>query len=161
MIDLKTIDAGSSDAVSGRGDWRLDAEGLEHRGTGYFIARDALGARRRDGLWEWPLHLAEKSWCAPAAFRAAFLAALDRFGIARDDLLSRSFALGVGTRAGSGAAAQAGFVALGDLVRSKPAQSVPSPSKPVERTRPAAGEPRSAARGRMAERGRVAVGARA
>ena len=163
MIDLRT-----QQAVS---DWQLDADGLEHRRTGYFIARDALGARRPDGLWEWPLHLAEKSWYSPAAFRAAFLAALDRFGIERDALLSHSFAVGVGMRTGSAAGSQAGFVGLGELVRpklvhdqpvnAKSGEAKPVQAKPAERNRPDASESRSAARGRRAERGRVAVGARA
>ena len=156
MIDLSIIEPDLGQIAQGdrlaSDDWQLDTDGLEHRGTGYFIARDALAARRNDGLWEWPLHLAEKSWCAPRSFREAFLAALDHFGIERDASLPKSFAvafgIGTGTRTSS---AQTDFVALGDLVR----------PKPVERKRPAAIEPRSAARGRITERNRMAVGARA
>ena len=96
-------------------DWRLHADGLEHRETGYFIDRDTLNARRPDGYWEWPLHLSEKSWCGVRSFREAFTAALDVFGIAPDRKLTLSFALGFGTRVG-GAAPDA-FVPLADLVR--------------------------------------------
>ena len=42
-------------------DWTVTPEGLEHRGTGYFIGRDELGHRRADGLWTWPLHMADGS----------------------------------------------------------------------------------------------------
>lgn len=98
-------------------DWLVGDEGIEHRGTGYFIARDSV-ARRRDGeLWEWPLHMAEKRWCTPSLFREAFLAALDRYGIARDAGLAESFALGFGIRAGRSAVPEAGFVMIGDLLR--------------------------------------------
>ncbi|MFH6782563.1 MULTISPECIES: hypothetical protein [Methylobacterium] len=96
-------------------DWRLHADGLEHRETGYFIDRDALSARRPDGYWEWPLHLSEKSWCGVRSFREAFSAALQAFGIAPDRKLTLSFALGFGTRVG-GAAPDA-FVPLAELVR--------------------------------------------
>ncbi len=74
-------------------DWRLHADGLEHRQTGYFIDRGTLNARRPDGYWEWPLHLSEKSWCGVRSFREAFTAALDVFGIAPDRKLTLSFAL--------------------------------------------------------------------
>lgn len=104
-------------------DWRVAADGLEHRGTGYFIARETLAQRRGD-LWEWPMHLAEKSWCTPRSFREAFLAAVTAFGIETDSGLSQSFAMAFGLVAGTGTRrGEAGFVALGDLVRPKPAGS--------------------------------------
>src|SRR3954469_20779079 len=103
-------------------DWCLSGEGLEHRATGYFIPRESIGSRRREGLWDWPLHMAEKRWCTPSLFREAFLVALDRFGIARDGLLGQSFALGFGIRAGQGTEGGHGsFVSLGEIVRPKPA----------------------------------------
>ncbi len=83
-------------------EWSVQEDGLEHRGTGYFIARGAVAARRAERLWDWPLQMAEKGWCRPSLFREAFLAALDRFGIERDTDLTRSFALGFGIRAVEG-----------------------------------------------------------
>ena len=53
-------------------DWLVTESGLEHKQTGYFIERDSLGQRREDGLWAWPLHMAEKSWCAMKSFTEAF-----------------------------------------------------------------------------------------
>lgn len=108
-------------------EWSVSGEGLEHHRTGYFIGRDVLGARRSEGLWDWPLQMAEKRWCRPSLFREAFLAALDRFGFERDSGLSESFAIGFGIRAGQGSA-DPGFMALGDLLR--------GPSAPAGRNRP-------------------------
>lgn len=100
-------------------EWSVSPEGLEHRASGYFIARDLLAMRRGD-LWEWPLHLSEKSWCRALPFREAFLAALSAFEIARDAGLSASFATGFGLKAGQGPAKAADdFVALGDVLRPK------------------------------------------
>ena len=112
-------------------DWSVYADGLEHRGTGYFIDRAALAARRAERLWEWPLQMAEKRWCRPSLFRDAFLAALDRFGIARDADLTRSFALGYGIRATDTPSGD-GFVALGVFLR--PNQAAPVATR---RTAPA------------------------
>lgn len=98
-------------------DWCLAPDGLEHHATGYFIPAEALAARRGDGLWEWPLHLAEKSWCVPRTFREAFLAALDRFGIEPDAVLTRSFVVGFGSRAPTTGRSRESFVALGDVIR--------------------------------------------
>lgn len=123
----------------GNDDWSVSADGLEHRGTGYFISRDAVTTRRAEGLWDWPLQLAEKSWCRPSLFREAFLAALDRFGIARDAGLTRSFALGYGIRAGD-AFTPDGFVTLADVLkpRAVPA-TVRVAAKPAVRAFAAAG----------------------
>lgn len=82
-----------NDNVATPEDWCLTADGLEHAATGYFIEREVIGARRADGLWEWPLQLAEKAWCRPAPFAAAFRAALDRFAIAPDEALDLSLAM--------------------------------------------------------------------
>lgn len=100
----------------GNTDWSVLADGIEHRQTGYFIARDVLAARREEGLWDWPLQMAEKRWCRPSLFREAFMAALERFGIPRDAELIRSFALGYGIRAVIAPAAGT-FVALADLLQ--------------------------------------------
>ena len=120
MIDLHPDETCATAAsVFGNAEWSVLAEGLEHRATGYFIARDVLGMRRGD-LWEWPLHLAEKSWCRPLPFREAFLAALDTFAIARDAGIAPSFATGFGLTAGQGIGKAAdGFVALGEVIRPK------------------------------------------
>ncbi|WP_267421105.1 hypothetical protein [Methylobacterium sp. GC_Met_2] len=104
----------------GNDDWSVQADGIEHRDTGYFIARDALATRRAEGLWDWPLQMAEKRWCRPSLFREAFLAALDRFGIARDAELIRSFALGYGIRAVVSPAAET-FVTLADMLQPREA----------------------------------------
>jgi len=115
--DIATTDA-SANASFVNADWEVSEDGLEHRATGYFIGRDALASRRQDGLWSWPLHLSEKSWCTPRLFREAFMAAVERFGIARDPLLTQSFAMAFGLRPGSaGGSKDTGFVALGELVR--------------------------------------------
>jgi hypothetical protein len=120
-------DAGA--AVTFRNDdWSLSEDGLEHA-SGYFIGRAVLGARRAEGLWDWPLQMAEKRWCRPSLFREAFLAALDRFGLERDAALGRSFALGFGIRAGQDGAD--GFVSLGDLLR--PASPEPVHAAPARR----------------------------
>lgn len=97
-------------------EWSVQEDGLEHRGTGYFIARGTLASRRDGHLWDWPLQMAEKSWCRPSLFREAFLTALDRFGIQRDGELTRSFALGFGLRAVDDRTAD-GFVRLADVLR--------------------------------------------
>lgn len=115
MIDA-TIASCAKAVLFRNADWTLSGEGLEHRTTGYFIGRDVLAARRAEGLWDWPLQMAEKRWCRPSLFREAFLAALDRFGIGRDADLLRSFALGYGIRAVVSPASEA-FVTLGDVLQ--------------------------------------------
>lgn len=148
MTDL-CMDACDDAVLFANADWQLSAEGLEHRATGYFIERAALSARRGDGLWAWPLQLAEKSWCTPRLFREAFLVALDRFGLAADAALARSFAIGFGMRPAQGS--RDGFVALADLIRPKStARKRPAEAKAAQRqpVRDRAGE-------------RVAIGASA
>lgn len=109
-----------SDAASAElfrnAEWSVQEDGLEHRGTGYFIARGSVAARRAESLWDWPLQMAEKAWCRPSLFREAFLAALDRFGIERDTDLTRSFALGFGIRAVEERGPD-GFVKLAEVLR--------------------------------------------
>ncbi|MEE7447695.1 hypothetical protein MRF4_07630 [Methylobacterium radiotolerans] len=123
----------------GNDDWSVQADGIEHRETGYFIARTALAMRRAEGLWDWPLQMAEKRWCRPSLFREAFLAALDRFGIPRDAELIRSFALGYGIRAVVSPAAET-FVSLGDMLKPREiAEPVRAPAPRPVRALAAAG----------------------
>ncbi len=136
MIDLSLEQDAPEGATLFTNDaWSVLGDGLEHRATGYFIARSALAARRGDGLWEWPLHLAEKSWCQARPLREAFGIALDHFGIERDDQLSRSFAVGFGIRTEAGGPADRGFVALGEVVRPKPAEQKRSTKAPAHQAR--------------------------
>jgi hypothetical protein len=76
-------------------EWVVGESGLEHKRTGYFIGRDALSQRRADGMWLWPLHVAEKSWCRMGPFMEAFSCAASVYGTRSDmasDLdLARSF----------------------------------------------------------------------
>ncbi len=121
-------DAGA--AVTFRNDdWSLSEDGLEHA-SGYFIGRSVIAARREEGLWDWPLQMAEKRWCRPSLFCEAFLAALQAFGLERDAGLGRSFALGFGIRSGQGDAD--GFVSLGDLLR----PATPETARPAPQRRP-------------------------
>ncbi|TXN04411.1 hypothetical protein FV242_07925 [Methylobacterium sp. WL64] len=123
----------------GNDDWSVSADGLEHRCTGYFISRVGLATRRAENLWDWPLQMAEKSWCRPSLFREAFLAALDQFGIARDADLTRSFALGYGIRAVN-ASTPDSFVTLADVLKPRAAPAtVRVAAKPVRRALAAAG----------------------
>jgi hypothetical protein len=112
-------------------EWSVQPDGLEHRGTGYFIGRECVAARRAERLWDWPLQMAEKAWCRPSLFREAFLIALDRFGIERDGDLTRSFALGFGLRAGEEPSAE-GFIKLADVLRPREAP-VPVPARAARR----------------------------
>ncbi|GJE71908.1 hypothetical protein [Methylorubrum podarium] len=102
-------------------DWRILDDGLEHRASGYFIAREEIASRRGDGLWTWPMQLAEKAWCAPVGFHRVFTAALERYGVAADVELARSFALGFGIQ-DAGQRHNDRFVALGELVRPRTAE---------------------------------------
>src|SRR4051794_34859676 len=65
-------------------EWLVTESGLEHKRTGYFIERSDLANRRGDGLWTWPLHMAEKSWCAMAPFAEAFSCAASVYDVAVD-----------------------------------------------------------------------------
>jgi len=71
-------------------EWLVCASGLEHKRTGYFIDRESLGQRREDGLWSWPLHMAEKTWCSLQPFAEAFTCALSVYGIGTDVELAQS-----------------------------------------------------------------------
>jgi hypothetical protein len=71
-------------------EWLVSETGLEHKRTGYFIDRESLGQRREDGLWSWPLHMAEKSWCGMQPFSEAFTCALSVYGIGAGVELAQS-----------------------------------------------------------------------
>jgi len=72
-------------------EWLVTQDGLEHKTTGYFIERESLGQRREDGLWTWPLHMAEKSWCAMAPFTEAFSRAASVFSLETGAEFARTF----------------------------------------------------------------------
>lgn len=72
-------------------EWSVTGHGLEHRRTGYFIDRSDLGQKREGDLWAWPLHMAEKCWCAMAPFMEAFGRAAQLYGLQTDPGLTRSF----------------------------------------------------------------------
>jgi len=74
-------------------DWAVMDSGLEHKRTGYFIARDEIASRRSDGLWSWPLHMAEKNWCGMPAFTEAFTCAAGIYGVQTDADLARSLTM--------------------------------------------------------------------
>ena len=102
-----------TDNVATAGGWRLTPDGLEHLGTGYFIEREVIDARRPDGMWEWPLQLAEKAWCHPAPFAEAFRAALARFAVAVDETLDLSLAMAFPSQV---PAVPGGFRSLAEVV---------------------------------------------
>ncbi len=72
-------------------EWLVTEGGLEHRTTGYFIGRESLGNRRDDGLWAWPLHMAEKSWCKMTSFAEAFSCAATVYGLETGADLAQTF----------------------------------------------------------------------
>jgi len=76
------------------GDWCVRGSGLEHKDTGYFIGRDLIGDRRDDGLWSWPVHMAEKTWVRADSFAQAFRGAIEAFDLVPDAALDASFAAG-------------------------------------------------------------------
>jgi hypothetical protein len=74
-------------------EWLVIESGLEHKRTGYFIDRESLGQRREDGLWTWPLHMAEKSWCVMQPFSEAFSRAATVYGVTTGAELAQTFKL--------------------------------------------------------------------
>jgi len=72
-------------------EWLVSESGLEHKRTGYFIERESLGQRREDGLWTWPLHMAEKTWCGMQPFSEAFTCAASVYGLSTGTELAQSF----------------------------------------------------------------------
>ncbi len=104
-------------------DWLVTPAGIEHKGTRYAIDRERLGDRRGDGLWAWPLHMAEKSWCRMPGFAEAFARAASAFAIPADEALARSFAL-----AGAPEPGAADLLQLGDAARISLAGLAPPPA---------------------------------
>ena len=74
-------------------EWLVMEDGLEHKTTGYFIERESLSQRREDGLWTWPLHMAEKSWCEMAPFAEAFSCAASVYDVETGAELAQTFKL--------------------------------------------------------------------
>lgn len=74
-------------------EWLVTESGLEHKTTGYFIERESLANRRSDGLWTWPMQMAEKSWCAMPVFAEAFSRAAFIYEVETGAELARSFRL--------------------------------------------------------------------
>lgn len=106
-------DIGAEPALFENEGWTLTASGLAHD-NGYFIPRGEIRARRDDGLWAWPLHMAEKLWCAPRPFAEAFLRAVLAFAVEPDAALARSLTVLRDRDRRKGAAAVApDFVAIG------------------------------------------------
>jgi hypothetical protein len=74
-------------------EWLVTENGLEHKTTGYFIERESLANRRSDGLWTWPMQMAEKSWCAMPLFAEAFSRAASVYRVETGADLAHSFKL--------------------------------------------------------------------
>jgi hypothetical protein len=72
-------------------EWLVTESGLEHKNTGYFIERESLANRRDDGLWSWPLHMAEKSWCSMQLFAEAFSCAASVYDVRTGAELAQTF----------------------------------------------------------------------
>ncbi len=89
----------ADDVLFENADWTVTSAGLEHKSSGYLIERERLDDRRLDGLWTWPLHMLEKTWCAPHAFAEAFGAAVRAYGLA-DQNLAASFGAAFQSRLG-------------------------------------------------------------
>jgi hypothetical protein len=83
--------SGGDGVLFANADWTVTADGLEHA-NGYFIEREEVAYRRGDGVWIWPVHMAEKLWCAPERFREAFAAAVQAYAIEADAGLALAFA---------------------------------------------------------------------
>lgn len=110
--------------------WAVTADGLEHRGNGYFIPREEVGARRADGLWTWPVHMAEKLWCRPRDFAEAFMQAVRAYGLQPDAGLALSF-----QDAGRIQGEQAGFAASAAAEPDVASGLVRGPARPPQRPR--------------------------
>lgn len=137
-------DLGSDVVLFENEGWTLTASGLEHA-NGYFIPRDEIRARRDDGLWAWPLQMAEKLWCAPSPFAEAFRRALLAFAIEPDGELAQSLALLRETRRHEAGAAAQEFVAIGAYADAISATARPSFEVELEADRDEELAPRRAA----------------
>jgi hypothetical protein len=137
-------ETGSGVALFESGGWTLTTSGLEHE-NGYFIPRDEIRARRSDGLWVWPVQMAEKLWCAPRAFAEAFRRAIVAFAIEPDDALARSLAV-LRDRAPVGSAGSGhGFVPVGIYADTVAGSVRPRTAVEIETDRDDALAPRRAA----------------
>jgi hypothetical protein len=123
-------------------EWTLTPAGLEH-GNGYFIPGDEIRARRADGLWVWPLHMAEKLWCAPRPFAEAFMRAILAFAIEPDAQLAHSLTVLRDRRPGQSTGSTHGFVPLGIYADTVSGRVRPPTAVEVQRNE--ALEPRRAA----------------
>jgi hypothetical protein len=110
--------------------WAVTNEGLEHRSNGYFIPREELGARRSDGLWTWPVHMAEKLWCGPKEFTEAFMQAVRAYGLQADAGLALSF-LDAGRIQGE----QASYAAVAAALMTAEPTPARNPALPLQRPR--------------------------
>jgi hypothetical protein len=124
--------------------WTLTTSGLEHD-NGYFIPRDEIRARRSDGLWVWPVQMAEKLWCAPRAFAEAFRRAIVAFAIEPDDALARSRAVLRDRAPGASAGSGHGFVPVGIYADTVAGSVRPRTAVEIETDRDDALAPRRAA----------------
>lgn len=133
--------------------WLVTPEGLEHKGTSYFVEREVISQRRSDGLWTWPLQLAEKSWFEAKDFTRAFLHALLAFDLRPDAGLAASLAqLGPAARTACGEVATLGQAAAFVAALAEPARE-PAPRKVGgRRTATVAAPARMAPRAAQAQR---------
>jgi hypothetical protein len=132
--------------------WLVTADGLEHKRTSYFVEREALAQRRSDGLWTWPLQVAEKSWFEAKDFTRAFLHALLAYDVRPDAGLAASLAeLGPAARSACGEVATLGEAAALVAAMVEPAREA-APRKVAGRRVPTAAVVRRAPRAAQAHR---------
>lgn len=106
--------------------WLVTADGIEHKATSYFVEREAMAQRRSDGLWTWPLQLAEKSWFEARDFTRAFLHALLAYGVRPDPALATSLAqVGPASRSALGEVASLAEAASFVAALAEPAREAP------------------------------------
>jgi hypothetical protein len=140
------------DALYENDAWLVTPEGLEHKGSQYFVERDLVSHRRSDGLWTWPLQLAEKSWFDAKDFTRAFLHALLAYDVRPDAGLASSLAqLGPAARTVCGEVATLGEAAAFVEAMAEPARSA-APRKAAARRAAPAAPARMAARAAHAQR---------
>lgn len=68
--------------------WVFDADGLEAPDQAYFIARERIDRLRPElGLYDLPLHIAEKNWCRMDHFMVVFFEAIQALANERGQAL--------------------------------------------------------------------------
>lgn len=72
-------------------DWKVFADRMEHKEADYVVQTHPAEKRAESGLWDWPLHLAEKSWFHINTFAPAFLELLKARRVAVDASLLMTF----------------------------------------------------------------------